>query len=363
MVRSSEHILKYQTELKSTLLSKLFSDYKLDLQFYINLLWDKQLPLKKNLSSKLLPSNILKHSQYKQILYKQASEIIRSNNLKKKTSKPLIKNISINIDSRLFDVQTDSKSFDEFIHLRLPYFFENKKRAMFIRLPVKYHKHSLKFKSWNRDNSIKLKENDGHYFVIYSYEKQEPKKLEVGKSLGIDQGYKKLIVISDGRFVGREFEGLYERISNKEQGSRNFRDLLIERDKKINEVVNRIDFSGVKEIVIEDLKCVKRNSKKRIYKRFMNKLQRWSYSKVTSKLERLCEENGILLIKVDPAYTSQTCSKCGSIHKESRSLELFKCIDCGYETDADLNASINILHRGVYNPSTIKSLNLSHCNK
>ena len=60
----------------------------------------------------------------------------------------------------------------------------------------------------------------------------------------------------------------------------------------------------------------------------MSKLQRWSYIRVISKLERFCEENGILLTKISPAYTSQTCSQCGSIHKESRINELFKCVDC-----------------------------------
>lgn len=355
MIRSSYHILKYQTDSKSALLSQLFFDYKLDLQFYIDLIWNKSLPLEKNLSSKKLPANILKHSQYKQILYKQASEIIRSNILKKKTSKPEVKNISINIDSRLFDIRKDSKSFDEFIHLRLPYFFETKKRALFVRLPVKYHKQSLKFRNWDRLNTMKLKEENGHYFVIFSYEKKELEKKAIGKDIGIDQGYKKLIVTSDGQIIGKEFEELYKKISNKKQGSKNFKDLLVERDKKINEVVNKIDLSGVKQIVIENLKDVKKSSKSRVYKKFMNKMQRWSYCKVTVKLERLCEENGVLLTKVDPAYTSQTCSRCESIHKENRSLEFFKCIECGYETDADLNAAVNILHRGEYNPSNTKN--------
>ena len=140
-------------------------------------------------------------------------------------------------------------------------------------------------------------------------------------------------MISDGRFIGKEFEKMYEDISRKKQGSNNFKDLLIERDKKINEVINKIDLSGIREIVIENLKNVKKGKtgKRRIHKKFMNKLQRWSYCKVVIKLERLCEENGILLTKINPAYTSQTCSNCGSIHRESRVLERYKCIECGYE--------------------------------
>ena len=41
------------------------------------------------------------------------------------------------------------------------------------------------------------------------------------------------------------------------------------------------------------------------------------------------------------------------VDKENRLLEWFKCIVCGYEDDADYNASKNISYRGVYSPSTI----------
>ena len=49
------------------------------------------------------------------------------------------------------------------------------------------------------------------------------------------------------------------------------------------------------------------------------------------------------------------CSKCGAIHEESRpnGSTRFKCIACGMEMDADLNAAINILRRGAIDtPST-----------
>ncbi len=54
-------------------------NYKTDLKFYIDLILTEKLPLKLNLSSKELPTNIIYHSQWKQIIYKQASEIVRSN--------------------------------------------------------------------------------------------------------------------------------------------------------------------------------------------------------------------------------------------------------------------------------------------
>lgn len=49
---------------------------------------------------------------------------------------------------------------------------------------------------------------------------------------------------------------------------------------------------------------------------------------------------------VHPEYTSQTCSKCGCVDAENRETqEEFKCVECGFECNADLNASINIRNR------------------
>ena len=356
MIRTSKHILKYQTRTKNKQLEQLFKDFKCDLQYYIDLLWEQKLELKKFLSSKEIPTNIVQHSRYKQVIYKQASEIVRGqvelnykrrlkrykrckmyfrkkqrqvkflktkfSELKLKTfygTKPIIKNLSMNIDSRFFDIKVvNSKEFNEFIHLRLHTFEKNKKRATYIRLPIKYHKHSLKFKNWKRKNTIQLKEINGKKFINFVYEKENPKQKIKGKAIGIDQGYKKLIVTSENQFFGLEFEDLYKRISNKVQDSKNFKDLLKERDKKINETINKMDLEDIKQIVIEDLKGIKQGTKGIFFKTFMNKLQRWSYRKVIDKLERFCEENGVLLTKIDPAYTSQTCSKCGFIHKDNR---------------------------------------------
>lgn len=44
-----------------------------------------------------------------------------------------------------------------------------------------------------------------------------------------------------------------------------------------------------------------------------------------------------------PKYTSQRCSECGYIDKENRlEQKSFKCLKCGYTTNADFNAARNI---------------------
>ena len=52
------------------------------------------------------------------------------------------------------------------------------------------------------------------------------------------------------------------------------------------------------------------------------------------------------LRKVDPAYTSQTCSRCGHVHRDNRpSQAVFACGACGFRANADHNAAVNILVR------------------
>jgi len=58
--------------------------------------------------------------------------------------------------------------------------------------------------------------------------------------------------------------------------------------------------------------------------------------------------SGGRLVKVNPAYTSQTCSVCGTVDKTSRENQAtFRCVHCGHESNADTNAAKNILKAGT----------------
>ncbi|MEV8371255.1 transposase [Kribbella sp. NPDC056861] len=47
--------------------------------------------------------------------------------------------------------------------------------------------------------------------------------------------------------------------------------------------------------------------------------------------------------KVNPAYTSRTCSVCGHCARENRkSQAVFRCVSCGHQANADVNAAVNI---------------------
>ena len=52
------------------------------------------------------------------------------------------------------------------------------------------------------------------------------------------------------------------------------------------------------------------------------------------------------VILVNPAYTSQDCSQCGSRVRKSLAVREHRCINCGFVAHRDHNAAINIQKRG-----------------
>nr|WP_309685225.1 transposase [Armatimonas sp.] len=72
-------------------------------------------------------------------------------------------------------------------------------------------------------------------------------------------------------------------------------------------------------------------------------LGNWSFYQLLQMIEYKARCVGIPVVLVDPAYTSRTCSACGYCDKHNRqSQSKFKCLECGFELNADLNAAVNI---------------------
>ena len=92
-------------------------------------------------------------------------------------------------------------------------------------------------------------------------------------------------------------------------------------------------------------------------------LKEWSYYDLQTKIENKAKEKGIKIVYINPEYTSQRCSKCGYIDANNRELRaVFKCQNCGFEADADYNASQNI---GIKNIEDIieNTLKISSANE
>ena len=67
------------------------------------------------------------------------------------------------------------------------------------------------------------------------------------------------------------------------------------------------------------------------------------------------EGAGVSVVRVDPAYTSLTCSRCGvarfDASEQERNRIQFRCPDCGSDLNRSVNAAKNILARGLAQPA------------
>ena len=65
-------------------------------------------------------------------------------------------------------------------------------------------------------------------------------------------------------------------------------------------------------------------------------------------LHAKAESAGRVMVEVTPVFTSQRCAECGHVAAGNRvSQAEFRCLACGHEAHADVNAAVNILRAGL----------------
>jgi putative transposase len=90
-------------------------------------------------------------------------------------------------------------------------------------------------------------------------------------------------------------------------------------------------------IVLEDLTYIR--SRIKAGKKVRSRLHRWAFRELQTMIHYKAEAQGLRVLYVNPAYSSQTCSLCGSLGVRQR--HHFKC-SCGNQQHSDLNASRNL---------------------
>jgi putative transposase len=225
---------------------------------------------------------------------------------------------------------------------------------------------------------VTISKHCGKWYISFNCEiEKDIKEKKEGKEIGIDRGINIFAKCSDETDISSIFPlkknldklaKLQRKMSKKKKFSSNWKKLKRKLSKVHNHIANvRKDYLHKKTtelskshrlIVLEDLKVgnmsksakgTKENPGKNVKaKSGLNRSildQGWyMFQKF---LEYKMKWNGGRVLYVDPKYTSQKCSICGHISKENRKSQAeFKCEKCGYEANADLNASRNILAEG-----------------
>jgi len=172
------------------------------------------------------------------------------------------------------------------------------------------------------------------------------------KSVGIDFNTKRL-ASSDNKIykMDRWFHKKSEFKKNK--GKRNINNYTKNFIHSLsNQIIKDLIFTGQEVLVLENLKDLRKSSSR---KNGTSKGKELNYrinncfpfSMLKQVLEYKCLEHNILVETINPAYTSQTCGRCGSLNTQRPSQSRFICQDCNFQLDADLNAARNIRQRYI----------------
>ncbi len=195
--------------------------------------------------------------------------------------------------------------------------------------------------------------------VALSYELPDVETVkETTRPVGIDVGISKRLTLSDGEKVDkreidrRNLIRLQRSVSRKKKGSNNRRkavSLLAKEWQRLTDKERNYLHRLTSEIVrMHDFIAVEKLETKKMLgnRQLARSIQEQTWGKFATLLNEKAESAGVKMVYVNPQGTSQECSSCGAEVKKDLSVRTHKC-SCGLEMDRDLNAAINILHRGI----------------
>ena len=187
-------------------------------------------------------------------------------------------------------------------------------------------------------------------------------KTHNGASVGIDFGLKTYMTLSDSTtFESPRFFKQYElkvRLANKKLSKSKKGSINRKRRRfELNQVHRRIknkrndyqwklahklcksyDYIFIETLDIDAMK-----------KLWGKKISDLSHSEFIEKLVFTASKYNVIVHKIDKWYPSSKTCKCGYVNKTlSLKERLWKCPECGSVNERDLNASKNILRRGIY---------------
>jgi IS605 OrfB family transposase len=224
------------------------------------------------------------------------------------------------------------------------------------------------------------KTKKGDYYINFCVDILTEPTGKTPKVIGVDLGRRDIATTSTGNsWSGERIQATRDRYSKvranvQRKRTRNSRRLLRrlkgrERrfQKWLNHNISKQLVNGAKSnkaaLAFEDLTGIRDNlNEKPRNKTERRRTNNWAFYQIRIFVQYKAMIAGVPVVFVPPAYTSQTCSRCGHIHptkgKSYRNGKKFKCGHCGLEHDADVNAAKNIAALG-YSVSVPESPGLS----
>ena len=205
-----------------------------------------------------------------------------------------------------------------------------------------------------------IKRADGYYAQFAVQAQRTVEHVPTGKHAGIDMGLSEFLTMSSGNTVAhprhlrkaeKRLKKLHRRLSRKQKQSANRKKAKKALAKAYLKVSRqREDFarktastliSSHDLIAYEHLKIANLVKNRKLAKSISDAA--WGHFLMWVNYYGVVHH--IPVIAVEPAFTSQDCSACGSRVKKSLSVRTHICTGCGLVLDRDHNAAINILEK------------------
>ena len=193
-----------------------------------------------------------------------------------------------------------------------------------------------------------------------------PKPSDCSKIVGIDRGIRFLAVAYDGEHTSfasgntvktkrAHYKKVRQELQKRQTSSarRRIRSMGQRENRWMNDVNHCLSKALVNSypegtlFVLEDLSGI-RSATERVRTEDRYVSVSWPYYDLEQKLKYKAYRHGCNVISVDPAYTSQTCPKCGHTEKANRDKKkhIFCCKRCGYTSNDDRTAAMNLQRMG-----------------
>lgn len=344
IIRSTKCTTKYMTKEKLNKLRLVLREYGNVVNQFIDVFWNSQVPKKEELLKPVvdLPDTWLT-ARLRKVAAREAIDMINASKErdKEKAVKPIHKGKRMYVSCTIATLCNPDQAteYDLWFELRS---IGNK---IGIDIPIRLHRHYNRLNSkGKRLNSYIITLN----YVQFSFEIETGQKKEGENAVGVDTGINALASLSTGEQLGLDIKDCIERIKRCKQGSKGQLKARRALKQRIDEVARELTSrEDIDLIVAENLSKLGHNSKvkRRLTKNIRRSIGIWNWRYWLRRLQNACEDNRVSFRQVAPYYTSQTCHICGHTDRSNRCGEIFKCLNCGCEDNADINAALNILNR------------------